>query len=362
MPAAERPAGPPLDAGAGTDRLSKPVSARGEPNADYVAEPPTTQADGIRFGREALARWSRLAVPYLGFIIVFAFFAIDQRAHGFSSIQNLRSIVEQAAPIAIMAMGYTFTLGGGEIDLSIGGTVALVALVTAEVLQHNAPAVGVLVGLGIGLLIGLTNGLLTVLLRVPSFLVTLGTASVISGLAERINNLQAVAIPNQRFDAIFGGGKIGGVPSLVIWVGGVLVVLHLLLRQTRFGRHVLAVGGNREASTSLGLPVRRVRVSVLVLSALLAALAGLLYAGRLQGASYTLGATDLLTVIAATIIGGTSLYGGRASVPGALVGALLLGVLQEGLILMGLGIADQLIAEGVVVVVAVAISLREKRE
>lgn len=313
--------------------------------------------DGI--SRSDVARWWRLIVPYLGFVLVFTFFAIDQHSHGFTTTTNLKSLIIQAAPIAIMAMGYTFTLGGGEIDLSIGSTVALVALTTAEVVNAHGAVVGVVVGLAVGLAIGLVNGLLTVLLRVPSFLVTLGTSSVISGLGERLTNLQAVPIESHGFNTFFGSGTVGPVPSLLIWVVAVLLVAHLLLRITRFGRYVLAVGGNRDASISLGLPAKRVRITVLVVSALAATLAGLLYAGRLQGASYTLGATDTLTVIAAAIIGGTSLFGGRSSVPGALVGALLLGVLDEGLVLMGLGIADQLIAEGLVVVVAVGLSLRE---
>jgi ribose transport system permease protein len=328
-------------------------------SASTSAQPAT----GLRgLWLDGAQRWWRRLVPYLGFVIVFAFFAIDQRSHGFSSVTNLKSIIEQVAPVAVMAMGYTFTLGGGEIDLSIGATVALVALTSAQVMQAHGPLAGVLAGVATGLVIGLVNGLLTVFLRVPSFLITLGTTSVITGLAQRLTNLQAVAVSNRTFDAIFGSGSVGPIPSLLIWVVGVLVVGHVVLRRTRFGRHVMAVGGSREAATSLGLPVRRIRVSALVISALAGTLAGLLYTGRLQGASYTLGATDLLTVIAATIIGGTSLFGGRSSVPGALIGALLLGVLQEGLVLMGLGTADQLIAEGLVVVVAVGLSLRERAD
>lgn len=313
-----------------------------------------------RLNTHDVARWGRSLVPYLGLILVYGFFAITQGRYGFATWSNAESIVEQIAPVAVMAMGYTFTLGGGEMDLSIGGTVALVALTAAVLLQTLPAPLAVAASLGVGAAVGLTNGLLTVLLRVPSFLITLGMATVVTGLAERLTSLQAVAITNQGFNSIFGSGAVGPLPSLLLWVVGILVLGHLVLRKTRFGRHVLAVGGNREAAASLGLPVARIRVSVLVISSLAAALAGLLYAGRLQGADYTLGSTDLLTVIAAAVIGRTSLFGGRSSVAGALVGALLLGVLAEGLILMGLGIADQMIAEGAVVIVAVALTLREK--
>jgi ribose transport system permease protein len=321
------------------------------------------EADVAQVARlRRLGRRARALLPYTGFTLTFAVFAALLHSRGFVTGSNLESIVEQNASIAVMAMGYSFTLGAGEIDLSIGSTVALVALVAALVIEHGSAVFGVAAGLGIGLAVGLTNGLLTVLLRVPSFLITLGMTSVLMGIAEALTNLQAVAVSNNGFNSVFGSGSVGPVPSLFIWVVAVLAVTWTAMRRTKFGRHVLAVGGNKEAALSLGVRVKTVRVSALVISATAAALAGLLYAGRLQGAVYTLGSTDLLTVIAAVIIGGTSLFGGRASVPGALVGSLLLGMLQEGLILFGLAVPDQLIAEGLVVVVAVALGLREKAE
>lgn len=323
---------------------------------------PTVQLDAQRARRYKTERWARASLPYVGFVLIFVAFSIVLQSHGFDSVGNLKSIVEQSATIAIMAMGYTFTLGAGEIDLSIGSTVALVALVTALVLQNEPAWVGVITGLGIGLVVGLTNGLLTVFLRVPSFLITLGMTSVLLGIAEALTNLQSVAVQNNAFNAVFGSGSAGPIPSLFIWVVATLVVGQVVLRRSRFGLHLLSVGGSRDAALSLGLKVKSLRVSALCISALTAALAGLLYTGRLQGATYTLGSTDLLTVIAAAIIGGTSLFGGRSSVPGSLAGALLLGMLAEGLVLMGLTVPAQLIVEGAVVVVAVALGLRGPKE
>jgi ribose transport system permease protein len=304
----------------------------------------------------------RALIPYLGFVLIFLVFAITEHSKGFTSGTNLKSIVEQNASIGVMAMAYVFALSAGEIDLSIGATVALVALVSAVVLEHNGIVLGVLAGLGVGLAVGLVNGLLTVVLRVPSFLITLGMTSVVGGVGEAMTNLTSVDVPNQHFDNIFGSGTVAGIPSLFFWLAGVLLFTQVVLKGSRFGRHMLAVGGNRDAALSMGLRVKTLRVSSLVISSLGAAVAGLLYAGRLQGAVYTLGSTDLLTVIAATIIGGTSLFGGRGSIPGALVGALLLGMLQEGLVLYGLNVPAQMIAEGIVVVIAVGISLRERAE
>jgi ribose transport system permease protein len=213
----------------------------------------------------------------------------------------------------------------------------------------------------VGLLIGLANGLLTTRLRIPSFLVTLGMLSIVVGLARLTTNLEPVPVVDQTYAFLFGSGSIGPVPILLVWTGGFLVAFHILLRHTPFGRQVLATGGNRIAASYSGINTDRVKVIVLMMSAGTAAVAGMLYAGRLQGARYTLGETDLLTVIAATVIGGTSMFGGRGSIIGALVGSLLMGVLNNGLLLLGLSVSEQLIARGVIIIAAVALSLREAR-
>jgi ribose transport system permease protein len=164
---------------------------------------------------------------------------------------------------------------------------------------------------------------------------------------------------NPTFAAVFGGGGLFGIPSLILWTIGVVALGHLVLRQTRFGAHVLAVGDNPRAALVSGIRVARVRFAVLALSGACAGLAGLLYAGRVQAARYTLGETDLMTVIAAVIVGGTALFGGRGTILGALAGSLLMGMLSNGLILMGLSVSWQMIIKGLIVLVAVAISLRD---
>ena len=147
-----------------------------------------------------------------------------------------------------------------------------------------------------------------------------------------------------------------------MWTLGALLVSHVVYRKTTFGRELLATGGNRVAARYSGIDTRRIRVASLVICSFMAALAGLLYVGRLHSARYTLGETDLLTVIAAAVIGGTSMSGGRGSMVGALVGSLVMGVLNNGLILMGLSVTEQMIARGVIIIVAVALSLREAPE
>jgi ribose transport system permease protein len=301
-------------------------------------------------------------VVYASLILITLFFSITLGNDGFLTSANLLNILRQTAMVSIMAIGVTFALSAGEIDLSIGATVALSALVVAETLRTQSLIVAVAAGLAVGIVVGLTNGLLTTKLRIPSFLVTLGMTGVVAGIARNLTDLQAVAVTNETYNFVFGSGDLGPIPILVVWTLVILLLGHLVYRKSAFGRRVLATGGNRVAARHSGINTDRVRIAVLVISASSAAVAGMLYAGRLHGARYTLGEADLLTVIAAAIIGGTSLFGGKGSVVGAVVGSLVMGVLNNGLILMGLSVNAQMIARGLIIIAAVALSLREPKE
>lgn len=304
-------------------------------------------------------RIPRGAIVYLGFLLVFAFFAITLRDKGFLTVDNQLNIIRQTAFVSIMAFGMTFALSAGEIDLSIGQVVALSAMVTAVLLRNANILVAIPAGLSVGLVVGLANGLLTTRLRVPSFLITLGMAGIVGGLSRWITELSPVPVLDDGYTFAFGSGDIGPVPTLLLWTLVALVVAHVVYRKTTFGRELLATGGNRTAARYSGIDTARIRTAALVICSLTAALAGLLYVGRLHSARYTLGETDLLTVIAAAVIGGTSMAGGRGSMVGALIGSLVMGVLNNGLILMGLAVTEQMIARGLIIVVAVALSLRE---
>jgi ribose transport system permease protein len=309
-----------------------------------------------------LATRYRSLVVYLGFVAIFLFFSVILRDKGFLAPDNLLNILRQTTMVSIMAMGMTFALSAGEIDLSIGSTVALSALIAAVVIRDIGVLVAIPAGLCVGLVVGLANGVITTKLRIPSFLVTLGMLGIVSGLARQLTNLQSVPVTNAAFTFVFGSGSIGPVPVLIVWTLVALAIAHTVYRRTSFGRQVLATGGNRTAARYSGVPTDRIRIAVLVISALSASLAGLLFTGRLHGARYTLGEAELLTVIAAVVIGGTSLFGGRGSIVGALIGSLIMGVLTNGLILMGLTVSEQMIARGVIIILAVALSLREARE
>ena len=301
-------------------------------------------------------------VVYLGFVAILLFFAVALRDVGFLSVDNLMNIVRQTTPVTIMAIGMVFAMSTGQIDLSVGAVVALAALVTALILREANMPLALLGGLAVGVVVGLVNGTLTIALRIPSLLVTLGTMGIVAGLARAITGLEAVPIINDTFTFAFGSGSFGPVSVLFLWTIAAVVVGHIVLNQTIFGRHVLATGGDEPAARAAGINTVKVKIMAFVICSAAAALAGMLYAGRLHGARYTLGEADLLTVIAATVIGGTSLFGGKGSVIGAVLGSWIMGILNNGLILMGFSVSEQMIARGSILILAVALSLREARK
>jgi len=319
----------------------------------------TTAERTERSGPLSGIQWKDYVV-YGGFVAVFLFFSVTQRS-SFLTVPNLTNVMVQAAPIAVLAVGLVFVLSAGEIDLSIGSVVALSALSAAVVLRDTgAWPLAVLAALGVGLAVGVLNGIFVAAVRLPSFLVTLATMGLVAGLARQLTDLQSVPVTDDAFIALFGA-KWFGLPATVWWTALVVILGAVALRQTRYGAHVLAVGNNASAARVSGIKVNRVRVAVLVGSAMAASVAGLLYAARLQGARYTLGETDLMTAIAAVIVGGTSLFGGRGTVVGAMVGSLLMAMLNNGLILAGLSVSQQMVARAVIILIAVSISLRGKR-
>jgi len=300
-------------------------------------------------------------IVYISFLIVLLFFSIILHDKGFLSYNNMMNILRQTAMISVMAVGMTFTISAGEIDLSIGSIVALSALVSALAVRDYGIIVAVISGLLVGVIFGYINGVIISKARIPSFLVTLGTSSIIGGLARIITNLEAVPITNKTFNFIFGSGDIGPISTLFIWTIVVMIIGHYVYRKTPFGRAVLAVGGNRSAARFSGIKVEKIQRAVMTISAVCASFAGILYAGRLHGARYTLGEADVMTVIAAVVIGGTSFTGGRGTIIGAIIGSIIMGMLNNGLLLMGLSVSEQMIAKGIIIILAVSLSLREAK-
>ncbi|MDT0196455.1 ABC transporter permease [Arthrobacter sp. AB6] len=276
----------------------------------------------------------------------------------FLSSSNLLNIVSQSAPILVMALATVFVITCGEIDLSFAAVVPVAGYVAALTMPEYGWAAGAAVALAVSAAVGLVNGLLTVGLGVPSFIVTLGTMGILDGAARWITNTVTKVVKDPTYIAIFGGGSIGPLSSLVIWAAVLSVLAHVLYKHTAFGRALHATGGNTTAARFSGIRTGRIKITALVLSSLAGGLAGLLYAGRLQSVRFDVGADDLLTVLAAVIIGGTVLAGGRGSIVGAVLGVLLLGVVNNGLVLLGLSIPQQLAFQGGIIIIAVILSAK----
>ena len=302
----------------------------------------------------------RQYVIYAGFILIFIFFSVTLSDKGFLDPNNLLNIVRQTAMIAIMAVGMTLVLSAGEIDLSIGSVAGLASVTTALALAKFGLIGGICCGILTGIVIGMVNGLLTTRVGIPSFLVTLAMMGIAKGTAMWISATAAVPILNKTYYSIFGSGNFGPVPGLLIWALIAAVIGHIALRKTTFGRKVLATGGSETAARFTGIKTHNIKMQVLVISSITAALAGMLYAGRLRSGRFQLGEGDELSVIAAAVLGGTSLFGGFGSVVGSIMGALMIGLINNGLILMGLEFSQQLIARGIIIILAVTVARSRK--
>ncbi|RBW69686.1 ABC transporter permease [Bacillus taeanensis] len=296
----------------------------------------------------------RQYIVYIAFVGVFIAFSISLYDEGFLSVNNILNIVRQTAMISIMAVAMTFVISSAEIDLSVGSIAALASLTAALAVKSFGLLGGVVVGLGTGAAIGLINGLLVTKIAIPSFLVTLGMMGIAKGLAMWITATAPVPILNETYNFIFGSGSIGAIPILLIWTLLIAAAGHIILRKTTFGRRILATGGNESAAKFSGINTSRVKLLVLTASGMLAGFAGMLYAGRLQAGRFTFGEGDELSVIAAVILGGTSLFGGVGTVVGTVIGSLLIGTINNGLIIMGLDVSQQMVVKGLIIILAVA--------
>lgn len=308
--------------------------------------------------RLASMDWRRYII-YIAFVLVFIFFSILLGQQGFLSGNNLINIFRQASTIAIIAVGMTFVIACAEIDLSVGSIAGLSSVVTAMTIATFGLVPGIIAGLAVGIVIGSINGSLVSLLGIPSFLVTLGMLGIAFGLAQWITASAPQPILDRTYIQIFGGGNIGPIPGLLIWMALAVIIGVIVLNRTKFGRQVLATGGNRQAAEYTGVKTKRIKFTVLLISGVAAALAGMLYAGRLQSGRFQWGQGDEMSAIAAVILGGTSLFGGAGAVIGTLFGALLMSLINNGLILAGLDSSQQQVVRGIIIILAVALARKK---
>lgn len=293
-------------------------------------------------------------VVYISFIVIFAIFAVTLNNVGFLSLVNLLNILRQTAIISVMSVAMTFVLASAEIDLSVGAVAGLSSVIVATVIMQYGIVVGISAALITGFTIGLINGFLVTKVGVPSFLVTLGMQGIITGTAMWVTDMAPIPIINETFTFIFGSGNIGHMPTLFIWTIIAFIIGHIGMGKTPYGRQVLATGGNEIAARYSGVNTKRIKCITFVIMSVVASLGGMLYAGRLHSGRFQWGEGDELSVIAAVVLGGTSLFGGKASVFGTITGAILVGLINNGLILMGLEASQIMIIRGAIIILAVA--------
>ena len=276
----------------------------------------------------------------------------------FFSLSNLLNITRQSGAIVVLSVGMVFIIGMGHIDLSIGSTIAVTSLFIAIILRDlNSIPLALLAALGTGAIVCLFNGLCVTRLNMPAFLTTLGTQSVLTGVAMWLTNTKAVPITNSSYLYWFGSGKVfSEIPILFVWALVATIIGHIVLKNTAYGRKVLSVGGNRVAAGYSGVKVKRVELTAFIVMGMLAGLAGCLYTGRAQAARWDFGKGVEMNVIAAVVLGGTAMSGGNGSVIGAMIGSFLIMMINNGLVIGGLGTAQQTLMQGVIILVAVALS------
>jgi ribose/xylose/arabinose/galactoside ABC-type transport system permease subunit len=319
--------------------------------------------------RQARLYWLRAAGALL--LLVLVGLAIDYAAHGaFLRINNIVAVLRQITYNCIMGVGETFVIITAGIDLSIGSLLSLAGVVMA-VFANVVPLHGVAliaatlaVGLAVGAAAGFINAVPVVKLNLPPFITTLAMMQAAMGLSYMISSGRPVVLNSTDFEQTGSGTFFyTGIPNPVIWMIAVLVISSVLLMRTRFGRYVFALGGNEEAARLAGVSVGKIKTMVYVISGMCAALVGFLYMALFSSGSPQTGTTgtEMLNAIAAVVVGGTSLMGGRGSIVGTFFGALLIGLLDNAMNLLGINSYLQFIVLGAVILLAVVVDELRKR-
>lgn len=294
-------------------------------------------------------------VIYVVFALVILMFMIF--APNYATVANIEDIGRETAVVTITAVGMTFVIVSAEIDLSIGSVVSFTGLIAAMLMAAHVNWVfASLVALVTGAGIGVVNGVITAYVGVPSFLVTLGTMEIFGGLAEMLTHSLPVPVSSVTFGNVFGDTPFLGIPDSIWWTVIVLFLGFVLLHRTIFGRWVFATGGNSTAAKFVGIPTRRIKLLSFLVIGVLGALGGLILAGRFGAGDPSVGNNMELDAIAACILGGTNLFGGKGTIVGTLIGSVFIGAVGVGMIMLGAGAELQVVVTGAIIVTAVAIN------
>ncbi|MGO4269200.1 ABC transporter permease [Paenibacillus sp. TAF58] len=296
----------------------------------------------------------------IALVSLIVFFALTTST--FLSTSNVLNVLRQISINAIIAFGMTFTILINGIDLSVGSILAVSQVITIGLLFMGVPIVpALIVGLLIGAVLGLINGFVITKGKIPPFIVTLSMMIMARGFAYVLTGGRPMSFNNEILSFI-GNGYIGPIPVPIIIMVICLIITSFILNKTKFGRHVYAVGGNREAARFSGIQISKIEMIVYTISGLLAGLSGVILAARMSSAQPTSGSGFELDAIAAVVLGGTSFSGGIGKIGGVFIGALIIGVLNNGLNLMHVSSYWQMIIKGLVIVTAVYVdSLKKKK-
>ncbi len=298
--------------------------------------------------------------PLIGLIVMVIF--LSALSEDFFTFDNILNLLRQISVNALIAFGMTFVILTAGIDLSVGSLLALGSALTAGMLASGMdPLLGVFLGLLIGLGLGAVNGLIVTKGKVAPFIATLATMTIYRGATlVYTDGMPITGLSDSFVFEMIGGGYVFGIPFPAILMLGVFLILYFILTKTVFGRQVYAVGGNEEASVLSGIKADRVKIWVYSLTGMLSVLAGIILTSRLNSAQPTAGEMFELDAIAAVVIGGTSLMGGRGRIFGTLVGALIIGVIDNGLNLLNVSSFYQQIVKGGVILLAVLMDRKSK--
>lgn len=282
----------------------------------------------------------------------------------FMSANNLLSILKQVAIVAIVAVGQTFVISSGGIDLSVGYVMAVSSIVFTTMLRNEIAFVpAAIAGIAFSMVLGFANGLMVTKLRLPPFIITFGMANIAKGIVLVITQSYVIQVKNPIISKI-GIGEWLGIPILAYFVPFFVILGWYLLNKTIFGNHVLAIGGNESAARLSGINVHKIKIIVYTMAGFLCGIAGILITARLNGGNPNAGLTTDMDTIAAVIVGGTSLSGGIGTVIGSFIGAYLMGVIRNGLVLMNVDLYWQTIVTGTIVITVCAVkeAMRARRQ
>lgn len=273
----------------------------------------------------------------------------------FLTPNNLMNVVKQVTATAVVATGFTYIVASGNLDLSVGYMMGLIGVIAALLSKNESIPffVIVIICIGVGILCGLINAVMATILGIPLFISTLAMGNVYQGVNYLLCGNKTVGGISGEL-TFMGQGSLGAVPVSIIILAVVVILWWGMLNKTKFGRHVLAIGGNPEASRVAGINVKKVTNKIFITSGVCVAIAGMLTTGRAGSGQPTAGAaTMLMDVMAAVVIGGTPLTGGKGKVVGTLLGCLLVGIISNGLNLLGVSTNWQLVAKGLLILIAV---------